>query len=56
MVQWALFWFWLLKSSVAASVKTIIIYEKALTQKFFQKYTLPVDGEGAKVEFGEKRE
>lgn len=36
MVLWTLFWFWLLKSSVATSVKTIIMHEKALTQSPFK--------------------
>lgn len=36
MVLWALFWFWLLKSSMATSVKTVIIYEKALPQSPFR--------------------
>lgn len=36
MVPGTLFWFWLLKSSAATSVKTIIMHEKALTQSPFR--------------------
>lgn len=36
MLLWTLFWFWLLKSSVATSVKTTIMHEKSLTPSPFR--------------------